>query len=119
MVSTLAGGTNSQWLDGTGTSAGFYQPVGVAVDSSGNVYVADYGNARIRKVTPVGGTQFSHFFLFFRCHWNISTAQGPVHCAVLFFVSVGVDGSLRVEGRLTRRWVGCRRLRVAEDERSD
>src|ERR1039458_7508417 len=52
---TLAGlagssGTN----DGTGSAARFYLPWGVAVDSAGNVYVADRYNSTIRKVTPVG-----------------------------------------------------------------
>ena len=55
VVSTLAGsagvfGTNN----GTGTAAQFYQPEGVAVDSSGNVYVADTGNAAIRMITSGG-----------------------------------------------------------------
>jgi len=55
-VSTLAGlaqycGT----LDGTGTAARFDNPLGVAVDSAGNVYVADSCNHMIRKVTPTGG----------------------------------------------------------------
>ncbi len=40
--------------DGTGSSAQFYNPAGVAVDSSGNVYVADSSNATIRKITPGG-----------------------------------------------------------------
>jgi hypothetical protein len=123
VVSTLAGGvggTNSQWLDATGTSAGFNAPNGVAADSSGNVYVADYNNYRIRKVTPLGGTQFFHYIwclLAVRLS-NFATAQGPMHCAFVFFLSVGADGSLWGEGRLMRRWVGCRRLRVAEDWRS-
>ena len=41
-------------VDGAGTVARFDSPVGVAVDSAGNVYVADIGNHAIRKITPAG-----------------------------------------------------------------
>jgi len=56
VVSTLAGGggTNCGFVDGTGTVAQFSQPYGIAVDSSGNVYVADYGNNVVRKITAQG-----------------------------------------------------------------
>jgi hypothetical protein len=46
-VSTLAGGT---WLDGPALEAKFFQTLGTAVDAAGNVYVADAGNHRIRKI---------------------------------------------------------------------
>ncbi len=54
-VSTLAGmaGTTGS-TDGTGTSALFTNPTGLAVDLSGNVYVADSGNNTIRKITTGG-----------------------------------------------------------------
>ena len=40
---------------GPATSAELADPVGVAVDASGNLYIADENNQRIREVTP-GGT---------------------------------------------------------------
>jgi sugar lactone lactonase YvrE len=41
-------------LDGTGAAAGFFSPNAVAVDGSGNVYVADSGNHTIRKISASG-----------------------------------------------------------------
>jgi sugar lactone lactonase YvrE len=55
-VFTLAGSGSSGSVDGTGVSAQFYQPSGVAVDASGNVYVADTYNSTIRRVTLGGVT---------------------------------------------------------------
>ena len=56
LVTTLAGlaGTKGS-SDGIGLSARFSSPTGIAVDSAGNIYVADTGNVTIRKVTPTGG----------------------------------------------------------------
>ena len=53
-VTTLAGSGSAAFAEGDGTAASFYYPEGVAVDSGGNVFVADKTNHRIRKVTPAG-----------------------------------------------------------------
>jgi len=54
-VTTLAGSKGVYGAaNGTGTAASFAGPMGIAVDQSGNVYVADYGNNLIRKITPKG-----------------------------------------------------------------
>jgi len=55
MVTTLAGQAGVEGnIDATGTNAQFCTPGGVAVDTSGNVYVADQCNDTIRKITPAG-----------------------------------------------------------------
>jgi hypothetical protein len=58
-VTTLAGEVNgvAGYKDGAGATAQFDRPSGVAVDSKGNLYVADYGNNRIRKIS--GGSFLS------------------------------------------------------------
>lgn len=53
IVSTIAGSTEGD-ADGTGTDAQFNSPDGIAVDSQGNLYVSDYENNKIRKITPIG-----------------------------------------------------------------
>lgn len=65
VVSTLAGlaGTNGV-ADGTNTSARFDNPAAIALDTNGNLYVADLGNNTIRKVTPMG------------TNWVVSTLAG-------------------------------------------
>jgi uncharacterized protein (TIGR03437 family) len=39
---------------GAATSAELNQPYGIAVDQAGNLYVADLGNARVRRIDPTG-----------------------------------------------------------------
>ena len=54
-VSTLAGSAGrSGHADGNGKLARFFRPEGVAVDSSGTVYIADTFNHAIRKITLTG-----------------------------------------------------------------
>jgi hypothetical protein len=53
-VITLAGSTTgiSGSTDGIGAAAKFIWPSGMKLDAAGNVYVADYGNTAVRKITP-------------------------------------------------------------------
>lgn len=56
VVTTLAGQFGvSGGTDGSGTAALFNHPAGIAVDSSGNAYVADTGNNTIRKLVIATG----------------------------------------------------------------
>jgi uncharacterized protein (TIGR03437 family) len=76
--------------DGPGTQAALNAPMGLAVDASGNVYIADTLNGRIRKLTPSGtittiaGTGALYF----------SGDQGPATQAAMYFPrGVAVDPS--------------------------
>jgi sugar lactone lactonase YvrE len=56
LISTLAGNGMAGYSGdgGSAAAAELNNPNGVAVDNAGNVYIADQGNSRIRKVTPAG-----------------------------------------------------------------
>ena len=56
-ITTLAGGPTggAGWWDGTGAAARFYQPLGVAADGSGNLFVADCNNHTIRRIVVATG----------------------------------------------------------------
>jgi sugar lactone lactonase YvrE len=49
-IATIAGGTLG-FKDGFGTNAAFRNPCGIAIDKTGNLFVADSGNGAIRKIT--------------------------------------------------------------------
>ncbi|MNS14894.1 Serine/threonine-protein kinase PknD [compost metagenome] len=53
-VSTVAGTGRHGKLDGKANEATFNDPTGISIDGSGNMYVADSRNNRIRKVTNTG-----------------------------------------------------------------
>jgi uncharacterized delta-60 repeat protein len=56
VVTTLAGrpGYWALSIDGSGPDAQFYMPSGLAVDGSGNLFIADAGSHTIRKLTSAG-----------------------------------------------------------------
>jgi hypothetical protein len=65
VVSTIAGSAGSFGsADGTNSKARFYWPASLALDPGGSLYVADYLNHTIRKVTPTGS------------NWLVSTLAG-------------------------------------------
>lgn len=63
-VTTLAGDPTGGTQDGTNANALFRQPSCMAVDGAGNIYVADAGNYKIRRISPVG------------TNWSVVTLAG-------------------------------------------
>jgi len=80
------GGAGSE--DGMGTAASFLNPGSLALDGSGNVYVADSGNRKIRKIAPGG------FVTTLAGSGSSGTTDGPGTAASFSFpASVAVDAS--------------------------
>jgi sugar lactone lactonase YvrE len=55
-VTTVAGSGVGGFSDGVGEGASFNEPLGLGIDNQDNVYVADAGNYRVRRITPDGRT---------------------------------------------------------------
>ena len=58
---TWAGYTTSGFTDGVGSVARFNNPVGLAIDSTGIVFVTDFNNQAIRMIDSTGNKKAFHF----------------------------------------------------------
>ena len=67
----FAGTGSAAWADGLGTSASFYNPTGIDVITNGMVYVADWLNQRIRRITSAGFASVLCVLEVSSCHSNI------------------------------------------------
>ena len=103
-ITTIAGTGESGYSGDGGPAAGatLYYPYGVAVDNTGNLYIADRDNHRIRRVdasgtlTTIAGTGESGY----------SGDGGPAAGAWLYYpygVAVGVSGNLYIADRDNHR----------------
>jgi sugar lactone lactonase YvrE len=88
-ITTLAGnGTNGFSGDGgAATLASLGEVAAVAVDASGNVYIADPGNARIRKVDSAG------VITTFAGGGNTLGDGGPATSAIVFASAITIDAA--------------------------
>jgi sugar lactone lactonase YvrE len=89
VVTTFAGlagapGTN----DATGTNARFRNPDGIAVDTLGNVYVADVNNHTVRKITPAGAVT-----TLAGAPMQLGATDGTTTARFYMLTGVAVDGS--------------------------
>lgn len=91
VVSTLAGSGLPGSTDGTGTAATFNEPWAIACDTSGNLYIADTENYKIRKVTPAGVvTTIAGTGTFGTTNGTVATAQFGFPAGI----AVTKDGSI-------------------------
>ena len=89
LVTTLAGSAGRAGdVDATGATATFNYPTGIAVDGSGNLYVADYGNDSIREIAA-GST--------------VTTLAGETGLGG-YSGSAGSDDSVGSSARFNRPW---------------
>lgn len=76
-VKAFAGSGNYGKIDATGTQASFTNPRGLAIDATGNILVADYGNNLIRKITPAAVVTTVTGFGYTDAAGNTVSLTGP------------------------------------------
>jgi len=86
VVQTFAGSGFYGYFDGKGTQTMFNYPEAVVADSSGNLFVADSVNYRIRKITPDGTVST------FAGGGNLQTGYGT-NVALPYLVYMAIDRS--------------------------
>lgn len=92
-VTTLAGTGEPGYRDGPALNAQFDVPIGVDVDSQGNVYVVDSGSHRIRRISPQGSVSTV------AGNGSAGYADGSVSISEFWYptdIAVGSDGQLYV-----------------------
>lgn len=57
IITTVAGSDTGSGDNGPAVQARLFQPAGIALDASGNVYISDSNNHRVRVVSPAGNIQ--------------------------------------------------------------
>ncbi|WP_333598949.1 T9SS type A sorting domain-containing protein [Flavobacterium sp.] len=92
-VSTFAGTGTIGSANGPGLTASFYYPAGMAIDAYDNLYIAEYGNNKIRKITPDGTVStFAGIGTAGSAEGDVATAQfnGPTGVCLDSFGNVFV-----------------------------
>jgi len=93
VVTTLAGRGVAGHADGPAEAASFDDPVAVAVDPSGTLYVADSANARIRKISTNGlVSTFADFSSGYPCHPTGVSVDGLGNVWIVDPIGDGFDG---------------------------
>ncbi len=105
---------------GNGYCAG---PRGVAVDSSGNIYVADFGNNLVQKFNPSGGfiTQWSVFLDPYEHWWGpngIAVDNASSHVYVIDYHMMGID-TFDENGNFLNEWYADRVVGIALDSQGN
>lgn len=87
MVTTIAGVLNApaDSVDGEGSAARFFYPMGIARDRTGNLHVADQGNHTIRLLVPTNGS------------WFVSTLAGRA-------LQAGTNDGVGLDARFNKPW---------------
>ena len=89
VVTTLAGSGQAGFADGQGIAARFNLPMDIAVDSQGDVFIADYLNNRIRQITIAEG--------------DVTTIAAGSDCQYSYGLAVDHEGQVFFTERTTNR----------------